>query len=164
MVATIYSANIFQIFSGPIFAILFFFLFAISGWLFLRSEKKPHLDLPLTAAVVLLLAAGIIVLAATVYSFTLGAETTRARLTQKDAITRNTARGSGGTYRLYFGPLVAFEEPDKGTFDRMTEGECYEITSYQNLLPSAFLDQNETGTRVTSLVAEIKSVATNNCP
>lgn len=161
---TIYSANLWQVFSSSILGILFFFLIASAGWLFLRGEKKPRADIPLIAAVTLLSLTGVIMAATTVYSFTLGSKTLIGRLSEKTEFTSNTGRGTDARhYRLYFGTQNAFELADKGAFDKMIQGECYQITAYPNLAPLALISQSETGTSVTGLVAEIKLADPKNC-
>lgn len=170
----LYVANSLQVFWQPIlYCVIVFTLAAFGIWKIVgerqsgetqRGKKKSRLDLGLILAVSLLILVGVFELGSSAYTFVTGAQTLTARLTEKHLVTRNTARGSGGAYRLYYGNLNWFEIPDGAAYDSLVQGDCYEVTFYDRLDPIALLDQSETGMHGTSFVAGIKQMAASKCP
>jgi hypothetical protein len=170
----LYVANSLQVFWQPILYCAIVFIVAAFGiWKIVSArqsgetragQKKSGLDLGLMLAVSVLILVGIFELGSSAYTFVKGAQTLTARLTEKDLVTRNTPRGSGGAYRLYYGNLNWFEIPDKAAYDSLVQGNCYEVTFYDRLDPVALLDQSETGMHGTSFVAGIKQMAASQCP
>ncbi len=170
----LYVANSLQVFWQPIlYCVIVFTIAAFGIWKIVgerRSDetrtgkRKSRLDLGLILAVSILILVGIFELGSSAFTFVTGAQTLTARLTEKDLVTRNTPRGSGGAYRLYYGNSNWFEIQDQTAYDSLVQGDCYEVTFYDRLDPVALLNQSETGMQGTSFVAGIKQVAASKCP
>ncbi len=162
---TVYSATLLQILVVPLVGALAAFLLAFLGFHKMRRENKPHLDLPFAAAIGIVVVFGAYWLGSTIYSVTQGSQTISARLTdKKDVISTNSRGGNAHAYQLYFGPRNVYQVPDSSILDKMTPGECYQVTAYQDLSPFALLSQSDTGIQKTRLVAEIRLAPTQQCP
>ncbi len=170
----LYIANSLQVFWQPIlYGVIVFTLAAFGIWK-IASERSARegkagkrnrgMDWGLIIAVSVLILAGIFELGSSAYTFVTGAQTLTARLTEKHLVTRNTPRGSGGAYRLYYGSLNWFEIPDGAVYDSLVQGNCYQVTFYDRLDPIALLDPSEAGPHGTSFVAGIKQIAASQCP
>ncbi len=171
---TLYVANSLQIFWQPIvYGVIVFTLAAVAIWKIVRERragaakagnKNRGMDWGLSIAVAVLILAGVFELGSFAFTFVTGPQTLIARLTEKNLVTRNTPRGSGGAYQLYYGRMDWFEIPDKAVYDQLVQGDCYQVTFYNRLDPIALLDPSEAGPYGTSFVAGIKQMAASQCP